>query len=234
MDAIIDTVAQAISHVAATASASLEEIARSNITRSINRLSAVNESETVILDGVDNLISHVNLSAQFGKAAKLCTSEAIWKLKGMNGSIAVDEYLFMTARGLKTCLETEFEIRELVWIRDPFLIFLLAFFIMSMVFGPAWPLLLPLRAMGFGSLGVRAGQSKVPFLRHELLILVVVLPGISMTLRHYSHACATFADKLTFPFSFPQARSWLGYNHASMEATPLQLDGSRGLHGWEW
>lgn len=74
----------------------------------------------------------------------------------MNSSTGVDEYLSLTARGLRTCLETESENRGIEW--DTYLLLLLAFFIMSLIFGPGWPILLPLRAMGFGALGVRAGK----------------------------------------------------------------------------
>lgn len=103
-------------------------------------------------------------------AAERCAWSALAKLTSTNSIASIGggnplDYVPSTYDGLKYCLYEQAAKNNigLNW----FLIMVILVIIMTVLFGPFWAVLVPLRMLGFGALGVMPGTFSHLFLTSE-------------------------------------------------------------------
>ncbi|KAK7732235.1 hypothetical protein SLS53_008524 [Cytospora paraplurivora] len=154
---VLTTVSQAINNVARDHSnAQAVMAARSEVSQRISDLQ-YKYSHQWLLDAVKTLVEHLKLGVEVQGIAHNCAWFALQDTTQNAHRHEVSDYVAQLYGNIRSCIEEEQE--GWGYHLSLYLVLLLTFLIMTALLGPSWPLLLPLRFLGFGSLGIRAGST---------------------------------------------------------------------------
>ncbi|KAH8747070.1 hypothetical protein F5883DRAFT_584807 [Diaporthe sp. PMI_573] len=152
VDAAVQAISEAIGHLTSTFSDELLRFAQGNITQHVTALLST-QNEQSIVGTVGLMADYFKLSVAAKTAAEHCAGFAVANLTGIVDILRDNplDYVPKTYDGIKYCLHEEASKNwfDAGWL----LLFALLFIVMAVLFGPYWPVLLPLRIVGFGALG---------------------------------------------------------------------------------
>ncbi|ROW09859.1 hypothetical protein VPNG_06327 [Cytospora leucostoma] len=153
---LLTTVSQAINNVARDHSNAPAVIAaRTEVSQRISDLQYKN-SHQWLLAAVKTLVEHLKLGVEVQGIAQNCAWSALQDITRNAERYEVSDHVAHLYGSIRSCIEEEQG--EWGYHFNLYLVLLLVFLIMTVLLGPSWPLLLPLRVLGFGSLGIRAGS----------------------------------------------------------------------------